>query len=262
MILYHNIYFSISVEAEKCISVKIEKMWGNKMKKLIEKQTGVNKIKRRISGFWRRIIAFVVDCIILTTFGKGIEILFDSIFTQMGVGSSLLEFSIFVLYFGILNSSMGGGQTLGKRLLDIRVVNVRGRDITFMRAAIRAGILGIFFYLSAASSLVVSEELMLINSLLCVVIGWAIIYFYLFNAITRQSLHDLICSSFVVEADAEDVAVRLVIERKHYLIYSLMTVVLLMGSVYLNSMEFGNGPMSTGGLQLFSGLVSYNFYFK
>lgn len=224
-------------------------MWGNKMKKLIEKQTGGTKIKRRISGFWRRIIAFVVDCIILTTFGKGIEMLFGSIFSQMGASDSLLEFAIFVLYFGSLNSSIGGGQTLGKRLLEIRVVNVRGRDITFMRAALRAGILGMFLGLSVVSSLAVSEELMLIKSLLYIVIGWGIIYFYLFNSITRQSLHDLICGSFVVQAEAEDVAVRLVIERKHYLIYSVMTIVLLMGSVYLNSMEFGNGLRSGEGLQ-------------
>lgn len=216
---------------------------------MIERQTGISRIKRSISGFWRRIIAFLVDCIILSTFGTGLMLLFDSIFMQMGGSGSLVVFFVFVFYFGLLNSSIGGGQTLGKKLLEIRVVNVRGKNITLIRAMVRAAILGIFFCLSAIHFLLVSDDIILINSLLYIVIGAGIIYFYLFNYSTRQSLHDLISGSFVVEAAATDIAIRLTVQRKHYLIYSLLTVVLVMGSLYFNSMYFEDSPMSNNNLQ-------------
>lgn len=219
------------------------------MKKLIEKQTGISKIKRRISGFWRRIIAFVVDGIILTTFAKGLSSLFGSIFAQRDVSGLLVGFGVFILYFGVLNSFIGDGQTMGKRLLQIRVVNVRGRTISFTRAVLRAGILGSFFLLAAIPSLVVYENMMLISSLVAMIIGTGIIYFYVFNRTTRQSLHDLISGSFVVDEDAEDVAVRFVIERKHYLVYSLLVLIVVLGGMYLNSMEFDNLAMNTEFLQ-------------
>lgn len=219
------------------------------MKKLIEKQTGISKIKRRISGFWRRIAALVVDGIILTTVGKVLDSLFGSIFAQMDVSGLLVGFGVFVLYFGVLNSFISGGQTMGKRLLQIRVVNVRGRTISFTRAVLRAGILGSFFVLVAIPSLVMYENITLISSLVAIMIGTGIVYFYVFNRTTRQSLHDLISGSFVVDADAEEVAVRLVTERKHYLVYSLLVLVIVLGGVQFNSIQMDHLSMNTELLQ-------------
>lgn len=224
-------------------------MWGNNVKKLIENETGRSRIKRRISGFWRRMIAFVIDGIIVTAMGKGLIVLLGDFLEKMGASSAWIEFGLFVFYFGTLNSCIGGGQTLGKRLLAIRVVNVRGRDIRFSRAVLRAAILGSFLALSAISSVIVSENGMLINLLLHLVIGTGIVYFYVFNDITRQSLHDLLTDSFVVEADAEDVTVHLVIERKHYIVYSLLVMVLLVGGMQLHSMQKENSAMNIEFLQ-------------
>jgi uncharacterized RDD family membrane protein YckC len=214
-----------------------------------ENQKKEIQTNRSICGFWRRLIAFMVDGVILAVVGKGLGLLFGSIFAQMGGTGPLVGFGVYVLYFGILHSPIGKGQTLGKKLLKIRVVNARGKYISFTKALLRASIIGIFFCLSAVNSLLVSDTAILVNSILCIIVGAGIIYFYLFNRITRQSIHDLISRSFVVKADAEDRSISLTIWRKHYLIYSSIILILVIGSLFLYSKQLETRVMSMLNLQ-------------
>src|SRR5690348_14117245 len=74
-----------------------------------------------IAGFWRRLAAFVVDALIL---GVPAMLLGFAMFdwaASLGQAGRLIGFVVALLYFGLLNSRLGGGQTLGKRLLGIRV---------------------------------------------------------------------------------------------------------------------------------------------
>lgn len=155
---------------------------------------------RPIAGFWRRLGAFAIDTILLGLVGMLLGwALFDS-FARMGAYARLVGFAIALGYFGIGNSRIGAGQTLGKRLLGVRVVDAHDRLLSFPRALVRYVVLGVPFL---ANGLPLSPEQAASSPLgyllALVVFGGmvAIVYLYVFNRRTRQSLHDLAVGSYV-----------------------------------------------------------------
>ncbi|MBW1849459.1 MAG: RDD family protein [Deltaproteobacteria bacterium] len=154
-----------------------------------------------ICGFWRRLFAFIVDGIILGIFGLIIGTAFFDFFAEIGVLGRLFGFSIALLYFGIQNSFVCDGQTIGKRILKIKVVNKETETISLQRSFARFMILGLPYFLNGAilppnllNNIVISLLLGLI-----VFFGLAgIIYLYIFNKKTRQTLHDLAVGTYVV----------------------------------------------------------------
>lgn len=105
---------------------------------------------RMFCGFWRRLFAFIVDSLILGIFGLIIGTMFFDFFAEIGVLGLLFGFSIALLYFGIQNSSICGGQTIGKRLLKIRVVDKENETISLQRSFVRFMILGPPYFLNGA----------------------------------------------------------------------------------------------------------------
>ena len=82
------------------------------------------------ASFGRRLVAIIVDAIILGVVGAIIGVIFPETL------ANALAIAIGLAYFTYLEGSTG--QTLGKRLLGIRVEDVRGGGpIGFGRAAIR-----------------------------------------------------------------------------------------------------------------------------
>ena len=88
-------------------------------------------------GFWRRAIAFLIDsfiigisstivCLIVSAAGV------HSIFASDGI--STVNFLVGILYFAILESSSLQG-TLGKQMLGMKVTDMNGDRISFLRAA-------------------------------------------------------------------------------------------------------------------------------
>jgi len=159
---------------------------------------------RKIAGFWRRLGALVIDLILLGIVGAIMGALLFDTFARMGVYAKLIGFVIALAYFGICNSRIGGGQTLGKRCLGVRVVDARDQLLSLPRSLLRYVLLGIPFF---ANGLPLDPELAMsapIGYLLALVVFggmFAIIYLYIFNRRTRQSLHDLAVGSFVERFD-------------------------------------------------------------
>src|ERR1700690_2150435 len=93
---------------------------------------------RYLSGFWRRLFAFAIDVLLV-----GLAVLIPgliglSFFSKHENLSLLFGFSIAFAYFSVLNSEIGGGQTLAKRWLHIRVSDEFGRPISYPRSALRS----------------------------------------------------------------------------------------------------------------------------
>lgn len=155
---------------------------------------------REIAGFWRRLGALASDLILLGIFGAILGALFFDTFARMGAYAKLIGFAIALAYFGICNSRIAGGQTLGKRWLGVRVVDVHDELLSLPRSLLRYVVLGIPFFangLPLDPRLAMSSPLGYLLAL--VVFGGmlAIIYLYIFNRRTRQSLHDLVVGSYV-----------------------------------------------------------------
>src|SRR3954454_20052657 len=84
----------------------------------------------QIAGFWRRVGAAFIDSIIIGVFGLVLGFLFSEQFMQMGGWGRLVGAAIALLYFVPLNSRPGGGHTIGKRALQIRVTDAAGKTIS------------------------------------------------------------------------------------------------------------------------------------
>ncbi|HEY1791419.1 MAG TPA: RDD family protein [Opitutaceae bacterium] len=155
---------------------------------------------RTICGFWRRVAAFLLDSLLLGIIGFILGLAFYADFARMGASGRWIGFAIALAYFALLNSAAGGGQTLGKRIMRIEVVDRAGRHIPLARSALRYVILGAPFFLNGALIEPAHRVLLAVAAVTVFWIGPSIIYLYVFNRRTRQSLHDLAVGSYVVDS--------------------------------------------------------------
>jgi uncharacterized RDD family membrane protein YckC len=167
-----------------------------------DQQTAPMFEKRVISGFWRRILAFALDGVFLGLVGFALGIFFYDPLAHLGGWGRLLGFCVALAYYGVLNSSIGNGQTIGKRIVKVEVVNRHGEHISLRLSVLRYAILAVPFFLNGAiiPPSLIASPLGYLLGLLVFGFGGATIYLYIFNRRTRQSLHDLACGTFVVRA--------------------------------------------------------------
>ena len=153
-----------------------------------------------ICGFWRRILALVVDVLLLGIIGWMLGALFRDQFSSMGQWGRAVGFVIELAYFGLLNSRLGHGQTVGKRLLKIRVVDGNDQWLSLPRSMVRAIILALGSALNGIDPGHWSSSLFVMVPLSVLIFGslGSTLYLYIFNRKTRQSLHDLLVGSYVV----------------------------------------------------------------
>ncbi|MCP3674686.1 MAG: RDD family protein [Gammaproteobacteria bacterium] len=158
-----------------------------------------------IAKFWKRIGALFIDTLMLGLVGFLLGLALESTFVQIGGWGRLIGFVIALVYFGVMNSKLFEGQTIGKMLLNLRVVDSENQTISLGKSVLRYIVLATPFSLNGAQF---SNEAMLSNlmyPLSLIIFGGliSIIYLYLFNRVTRQSLHDLAVGTFVVNANIE-----------------------------------------------------------
>ncbi len=136
----------------------------------------------KYAGFWLRVLAYLIDNLILGGFLAVTLTVFRFAFALQGQGQEgavvflyyLMGLPAVFLYFVLLESSEMQA-TIGKRIVGIKVVDLNGERIAFGQASVR-------FLAKALSNLTLG-------------IG------YLFVAFTRkkQALHDAVAGCFVVK---------------------------------------------------------------
>ncbi|MCK8827361.1 RDD family protein [Natroniella acetigena] len=184
-----------------------------------------------INFFWKRILAIIIDIFILGLTGSIVGQFFIEQFVKLGSWAQGIGFMMSLLYFGILNSYLGGGQTLGKRLTKIKVVNHQGEYLTVNKSCLRFSIFGLAFLVNILPEI---NFFWITFNLILFGIAGGIVYFYLFNTDTRQALHDIICNSYVVQSQAVG-KVRLPrIAKRHFVIFSVIffATLILGGSIF------------------------------
>jgi len=158
--------------------------------------------RARIAGFWRRLGAFVVDCAILAAGGWVLGSLFFDQLAAMGGGALVLGFAISVAYFAWFDGPRGPSP--GKRMLGVRVVDASGRTLSIGRAAARCAVFNLPYFLNGAplpAALQGQVAATLVQAFVVFGLGGAMVYLFLFNRTTGQSLHDLATGTFVVDDD-------------------------------------------------------------
>ncbi len=164
-----------------------------------------------IAGFWSRIGALLIDAALLACLGAAIGTLAFRQMVALGQEGRLIGAAITLVYFGILNSRWGGGATLGKRLLGLKVIARDGRKIALARSLLRTIVLWTPYYLNGlvfrSTSPAADIALEVLVALAVFGVGGFIVFLYLFNRRTRQALHDLLAGSFVVRAGRAEAGV-------------------------------------------------------
>lgn len=124
-------------------------------------------------GFWVRVVAFIIDAIILAIVSSILTSIVFAGDQTRGSGLNTLVGLAYTLYFW---SSYGHGQTVGNRVMKIRVVKTDGTELSLVEAFIR--------YIG------------LIVSFVCLFIG---VIWVAFDA-NKQGWHDKIAKTYVVRA--------------------------------------------------------------
>jgi len=176
-----------------------------------------------ISGLWRRLLAFLLDGILVGIIGFALGLFLFDFFAQIGGYGRLVGFCIALAYFGLLNSSVGKGRTIGKKIMKIEVVDRSGEHISLVRSLIRYTILSAPFFLNGLliPPSVVQSPIGYCIAFLIFGCGGAIIYLYIFNRRTRQSLHDLTVRTFVVRTSTKGDVVASPVWKFHLIIVGI-----------------------------------------
>lgn len=123
------------------------------------------------SSPWKRLLAYVIDMILVS--------LLAIAFWGFGTAVILLAFAVFITLYNAIMMGTGWHATLGQRILGMKVVNERGKGISFSKALLRS----LCFWVSSV--------------LLC--LGHLVGIF----TKTHQALHDRIVDTYVVKRDSE-----------------------------------------------------------
>jgi TPR repeat protein/uncharacterized RDD family membrane protein YckC len=203
----------------------------------------------QLSGFWRRAAALAIDLAVLSVPFFAVGIAFFDWAVRLGLWGRAIGFVVALGYFTTMNSAITGGQTLGMRILGIKVV---GRDclpISTARSAIRYCIIAVPYFLNGVwlgRIRATPGVAYVLGPLLgLIVIGGlgSIIYLYVFNRRTQQSLHDLVTDSFVVRS-ASSGHIPLGLARLHLVVIGCWCLATMMAAPILVQLPIFNSAFA------------------
>lgn len=192
---------------------------------------------REVGSLWRRIVAFLIDSILVGLAGTVIALPFFDFFTRLGAWGRLIGFCLAVPYFVMLNSRIGKGQTVGKRAMHLQVVNAHGEPISVSKSFTRYFVLSAPFFLNGLT-LPITRTPQIVTYLLSTVVfglGAMTIYLVLFNRRTRQGVHDLAAGSYVADAEKSGALVVHPIWIGHWAVLGTLVVVAIIVGKILES---------------------------
>ena len=142
----------------------------------------------------KRLVALVLDFIILGIVGYLSGFVLESFYVALGMYGTLFGSAIVISYFSVLQSGIGQGHTLGKRFMSLNVTDLQGEYLTLGSSFLRAFVL--FFPVMNTALFSRMGTGMLIVAMILVLTILISIYFTLVNK-SRRSLHDILTSSIV-----------------------------------------------------------------
>ncbi len=183
-----------------------------------------------IATFLQRLAAFIIDSLLLGIVGQVLGWTLSIIFFEIGPYGRFIGLIVELAYFGVLNSSIGSGRTVGKRIIGITVVDGQNHLIGLGRSLLRASILVVPGVLNGWTLPWLQVPfLQWLVSIVVFGVGTATIYAMVFNVRARQGLHDIACGTYVVRPLQPKVAAFPVTNRIHLAISGALMVIAVIG---------------------------------
>jgi uncharacterized RDD family membrane protein YckC len=165
--------------------------------------TGLTPRLPGMAGPWRRLFAFGLDGLLLGVVGACIGLVAYDRLVALGDWGRVLGFAIALAYFGVMDSGLCKGQTVGKRVLGIKVVTANAVPLSLGASTLRAAIFCVPYFLNGAF-IAANAAATWVLVFVIFGVGLSILYLLLFNRRTRQSLHDLAVGAYVVRSEVGD----------------------------------------------------------
>lgn len=187
------------------------------------------------SGFWRRFFAWFIDALILSVIGQVIGLIFSSFLFSIGPYGRPIGLLFIIPYFGIMNSRIGGGQTVGKRLMKIAVRNKDNTPIELWRSIVRISLLALPSLFNGWSVPMFQNPILTwFLSLIVFGLGGAIFYTMVFNRKARQGIHDLILDTYVVYLPEKSIESFPTTPRIHWIVTSVWIGIVAIGALVMS----------------------------
>lgn len=161
-----------------------------------------NNQQSRKPGFWRRSLAFVIDTILISVPLYIFGWIFYDFFASIGPWGRMLGIFPALFYFGLLNSEHGQGQTIGKRIFGLRVLNKENKQITLGQSLARYSVLLIPLHLSGINFDIDESSVFWMAPLFLITVSAFVGFFFyhIFNFANRENLHDFLTGTHVANA--------------------------------------------------------------
>ncbi len=153
-----------------------------------------------VAGLVERFFAYIIDTMFLTMAIGVLALSMKTNVFRLGYAANLIGFTIAMAYYTLLHGPLGKGQTLGKRIMKIRVVANDGYPIAIGSALIRAAIFLLPSFISDLPILPLNTPRLVSLILNSIITGFSFATYYLilFNRQTRQGFPDLLAKTYVV----------------------------------------------------------------
>lgn len=149
---------------------------------------------------FERALALIIDFFIIGIIGFVSGLFLEDFYVSLGRYGTLVGSMITIVYFAIWHSSIGKGQSIGKKVIGAKVTDFNCSYLTFNKAFLRALI--VFFPVLNIELLSRGNGFMIIT-ILVVLSLLASVYLILVNK-SRRCLHDLLVSSVVIKKQIFD----------------------------------------------------------
>lgn len=162
------------------------------------------KIPEALAHRGRRVVANIIDSLLLAAIGYGLGTLLSETFSSMMGWEILIGFLVALLFYAIPESNLMHGQSFGKRLLKIKVVNKNLESPSFSIALARTALFFSPVYLIPVAELFIEVSGITGTIFRTLSVSLYLIFFYLFifNSKTKQSIHEILTSTYVVNEDS------------------------------------------------------------
>ncbi|WP_297506280.1 RDD family protein [uncultured Caulobacter sp.] len=157
------------------------------------------------AGFWRRLGGFLIDGILLGLVGFALgTALFDTLARLPGP-TRLIGLAVGVAYYGLLASGLGGGRTLGMRVVGAKVVGLDGRPLALGASLWRAlwlqGPLIVNGMMLTGLEPILMQVWIVVAAALVFGVGVANLILIFGNGHTGRLVHDLLSGAVVVRTE-------------------------------------------------------------